>query len=249
MRLGYSSLRHWLRPQRVLASFPDSFLPAVRGNKPGHKAMRVPLKQSFLWHDTRIKQETWTAGCTESRCGDHCCCWWCSLGTRPSHAEEEESLVNLHTYKFEVRGISAGWIWLVDDCVITFLPTKARVRVITTEHGEFDWWTSDCYKNGSDHRSTRLDILHQISSSWKAVMKGIEVFGFTTRAVELLCYGIVYVHQRILAHGSHGGRRKSIVVIVSHLEALVLDVAEAFTAMDTGHANFVSQHTVLGCPV
>ena len=30
-----------------------------------------------------------------------------SLGTRPSHAEEEEGLVNLHTYKFEVRGISA----------------------------------------------------------------------------------------------------------------------------------------------
>ena len=55
-----------------------------------------------------------------------------SLGTRPSHAEEEEGLVDLHTYKFEVRGISAGWIWLVDDCVITFLPTKARVRVITT---------------------------------------------------------------------------------------------------------------------
>ena len=30
-----------------------------------------------------------------------------SLGTRPSHAEEEEGLVNLHTYKFEVYGISA----------------------------------------------------------------------------------------------------------------------------------------------
>ena len=30
-----------------------------------------------------------------------------SLGTRPSLAEEEEGLVNLHTYKFEVRGISA----------------------------------------------------------------------------------------------------------------------------------------------
>ena len=30
-----------------------------------------------------------------------------SLGTRPSHAEEEEGLVNLHAYKFEVRGISA----------------------------------------------------------------------------------------------------------------------------------------------
>ena len=32
---------------------------------------------------------------------------WTSLGTRPSHAEKE-GLVNLHTYKFEVRGISAG---------------------------------------------------------------------------------------------------------------------------------------------
>ena len=31
-----------------------------------------------------------------------------SLGIRPSHAEEEEGPVNLHTYKFEVRGISAG---------------------------------------------------------------------------------------------------------------------------------------------
>ena len=30
-----------------------------------------------------------------------------SLKTRPSHAEEEEGLVNLHTYKFEVHGISA----------------------------------------------------------------------------------------------------------------------------------------------
>ena len=31
-----------------------------------------------------------------------------SLGTKPSLAEEEEEgLVNLHTYKFEVRGISA----------------------------------------------------------------------------------------------------------------------------------------------
>ena len=30
-----------------------------------------------------------------------------SLGTRPSLTEEEEGLVNLHTYKFEVRGISA----------------------------------------------------------------------------------------------------------------------------------------------
>ena len=79
-------------------------------------------------------------------------------------------------------------------------------------------------------------------------MKGIEVFGFTTRAVELLCYDIVYVHRRILAHGSHGGRRKFIVVIVSPLEALVLDVAEAFTAMDTGDANFVSQHHSSGLP-
>ena len=30
-----------------------------------------------------------------------------SLGTRPSHAEEEEGLVNMHTFKLEVRGISA----------------------------------------------------------------------------------------------------------------------------------------------
>ena len=46
----------------------------------------------------------------------------------------------------------------------------------------------------------------------------------------------------------HGGRRKSIVVIVSPLEALMLDVAEAFTAMDTSHANFVSLHHSSGLP-
>ena len=37
----------------------------------------------------------------------YCLCMSTSLGTRPSLAEEEEGLVNLHTYKFEVRGISA----------------------------------------------------------------------------------------------------------------------------------------------
>ena len=30
------------------------------------------------------------------------------LGARPSRMEEEEGLVKLHTYKFEVHGISAG---------------------------------------------------------------------------------------------------------------------------------------------
>ena len=59
---------------------------------------------------------------------------------------------------------------------------------------------------------------------------------------------VVYVHRQILAYGSHGGRRKSIVVIVSPLEALVLDVAEAFTAIDTSHANFVIQHHSSGLP-
>ena len=44
---------------------------------------------------------------------------------------------------------------------------------------------------------------------------------------------VVYVHRLILAHGSHRGRRKSIVVIVSPLEALVLDVAKAFTRSGT----------------
>ena len=34
----------------------------------------------------------------------------------------------------------------------------------------------------------------------------------------------------------------SIVVIVSPQEALMLDVPEAFTAMDTSHTNFISQH-------
>ena len=41
---------------------------------------------------------------------------------------------------------------------------------------------------------------------------------------------------------------KSIVVIVSPLETLMLDVAETFTAMDTSHANFVSQHHSSGLP-
>ena len=40
-------------------------------------------------------------------------------------------------------------------------------------------------------------------------------------------------------------QRKSIVVIVSPLEAFMLDVAEAFTA---SHANFVSQHHSFGLP-
>ena len=56
---------------------------------------------------------------------------------------------------------------------------------------------------------------------------------------------VVYV---LLAHGSHGGRRKSIVVIVSPLEALMLDVAETITAMDTSDANFVTQHHSFGLP-
>ena len=78
-------------------------------------------------------------------------------------------------------------------------------------------------------------------------MKGIEVFGFTTRAVELQntespITTVVYVYRRILALGSHGGKHKSIAVIVSPPEALVVDVPEAFTATDTSHANFISQH-------
>ena len=44
------------------------------------------------------------------------------------------------------------------------------------------------------------------------------------------------------------GRCKSIVVVVSPLEALMLDVAEAFTAMDTSDANFISQHHSSGLP-
>ena len=53
-----------------------------------------------------------------------------------------------------------------------------------------------------------------------------------------------YVHWEFLAHGSHGGRHKSIVVIVSPLEALMLDVAEAFTAMDTLQGTITSIFTV-----
>ena len=39
-----------------------------------------------------------------------------SLGTRPSHAEEEEGLVNLHTYKFEAaefRRDESDWLMTV----------------------------------------------------------------------------------------------------------------------------------------
>ena len=59
---------------------------------------------------------------------------------------------------------------------------------------------------------------------------------------------VVYVHRRSLALGSHGGRCKFIIVIVSPLEALMLDVAETFRAMDTSHTNFVSQHHSSGLP-
>ena len=85
-------------------------------------------REQFQSQPFTERQNHWNPFQTQHVQGIHCD----SLGTRPSHAEEEEGLVNLHTYKFEVRGISAEWIWLVDDCVITFLPTKARVRVITT---------------------------------------------------------------------------------------------------------------------
>ena len=44
----------------------------------------------------------------------------------------------------------------------------------------------------------------------------------------------------------HGGRRKSIVVIVNPLEALVFDVAEAFTATVTQIS--LPNTTVRGCP-
>ena len=49
-------------------------------------------------------------------------------------------------------------------------------------------------------------------------------------------------------HGSHRGRRKFIVVIVSPLEVLMLDVAVTFTAMDTSDPNFVSQYHSFGLP-
>ena len=62
-------------------------------------------------------------------------------------------------------------------------------------------------------------------------MKGIEVFGFTTLAVESPSATVVCVHRRILAHRSHGDKRKSIVVVIP-LEALMLDLVEAFTAKD-----------------
>ena len=135
--------------------------------------------------------------------------------------------------KFEVRGILVRWIWLVNDCVITFLPTEARV--LTTWH----WWTS---KNRSDPRSLSLDVLQRIIEQLEAVMKGIEVFGFTTRAVEQwkpFCYGCWHSLANFCA--CHGGRRKSIVhaVVVSPLEALMLDVhvhvAEICTKMDTSY--------------
>ena len=40
----------------------------------------------------------------------------------------------------------------------------------------------------------------------------------------------MFINWRILAHGSHGG--ESVVVVESPLEVLMLDVLEAFTALD-----------------
>ena len=56
------------------------------------------------------------------------------------------------------------------------------------------------------------------------------------------------VYMNFGAWKSPGQRRKSIVVVVSPLEVLVLDVAKAFTAMDTSNANSVSQHHSSGLP-
>ena len=88
------------------------------------------------------------------------------------------------TCHFEVHEILFRWIWLVDDCVITFLPTKAHA----------------CNNNmvnliDGPAIDTRIQaIIRQwISSSWKAVMKGI-----ITPAVELwkcLCYGSLHIWQ------------------------------------------------------
>ena len=110
----------------------------------------------------------------------------CSLRTRPSHTEEEVGLVNLHAYKFEVRRISVGWIWLVDDSIITFLPTKARVHVITT------WriWLTD-QRLIQESKRPSFNKLRYSPTNFQAAGKLLwEVFGFTTRAVELmsLCY-------------------------------------------------------------
>ena len=166
-----------------------------------------------------------------------------SLGTRPLHAEEEEGLVNLHTCKFEVRGISVGWIWLVDDCEITFVPTKAHVRVTTT------WWiwlTDQRLIQESKHPSfNKLRYspanLEQLESCYERDRSlQFHYPGSETVKVPLLRY----VHWEFLAHGSHGGRHKSIILIVSPLEALMLDVAEAFMAMDTLLGTITSIFTV-----
>ena len=144
-----------------------------------------------------------------------------SLGTRPSHAKEEEGLVNLHTYKFEVRGILAGWIWLVDDCVITFLPTKAHVCAITT----WQIWLTD-QRLIQELKQPSLNKLRYFPANLEQLESCYE----RDRSLRF-CYPdcgtvkvpllrpAIYIHRWVLARGSHGGRCKCIIVIVSPLGA------------------------------
>ena len=131
---------------------------------------------------------------------------------------------------------------MVDDCVITFLSTTAHVRVITTIN----------MANSIDGPAIDTRIEATIVQKTPANVEQLESCNERDRSRQWNCDSpfatVVYVHRRILAHGSHGGRRKSIVVIVSPLETLMLDVAETFTAMDTSDANFVSQHHNSGLP-
>ena len=131
---------------------------------------------------------------------------------------------------------------MVDDCVITFRPTRTCVRVITTWRIRLTVLIQESKQPSFNKLRYSPANLEQLESCYERDRSLRFLYTRNHGNCESLSAVVVYVHQRILAHGSHGGRRKSIVVIVSPLEALVLDLAKAITTMGTSHANFISQH-------
>ena len=126
-----------------------------------------------------------------------------------------------------------GWIRLVDDCVITFLPAKACGHRITTRQiwltdkrlvQELKWLSFTKFRHSPAN-------LEQLESCYEKD-RNLQFHDWAVELWKSLCYGTICIHQRILAHGSHGGRCKFIIVVVSTLEMLTLDVAVVFTASD-----------------
>ena len=102
-------------------------------------------------------------------------------------------------------------------------------------------------KNRSNHRSTRIKatIVQQESKQPSFNKKSLVSLPEQWNC-ESLSATVVYVNFG--AWKSQRPRRRSIIVLVSPLEVLMLDVAEAFTAIDTSNANFISQHHSSGLP-